>query len=205
MKQISISKKAVLALMLIMIFLPSMAQDREHTEFYRQSMHTNNKGMYVLGSWAVANLLIGGIGWQQNTGDTKYFHQMNFFWNTVNLSIAGFALYNNLSGGIEDLTNEMMVKNHYKIEKLYLINGGLDLVYIGTGFMLKNLSPKKEKNKDILKGYGNSLILQGSFLLVFDAVMWVIQRNHRLEFLDNFNLSIIPINNLTGVAFTISF
>jgi hypothetical protein len=205
MTQKNISIKTFIAVMLIFSFLSSLAQDQSYTEFYQRSLHYNNTGMYVLGSWAVANLIIGGIGWNQNTGDTKYFHQMNFFWNTVNLSIAGFALYNNLSEGFEDLTNQMMVQNHYKIEKLYLINGGLDFAYIGTGFLLKNLSSKKEKNKDLLKGYGNSLILQGSFLLVFDAVMWGIQRNHRLHFLDNMDVSFNQINHHTELVFGLTF
>jgi hypothetical protein len=205
MNQKSISIKTTFVILLVLTFLTSLAQDQFHTDFYRKSLQNNNTGMYVLGSWAVANLLIGGIGWNQNTGDAKYFHQMNFFWNTVNLSIAGFALYNNLSGGFEDFSNEMMVQEHYKIEKLYLINGGLDLVYIGTGFLLKNLSSKKEKNKDLLKGYGNSIILQGSFLLVFDAVMWGIQRNHRLQFLDNVNISYTHINNFSEMGLALRF
>lgn len=195
----------IIIILLVFAFLPSLAQDQIYTDFYQKSLRNNNTGMYVLGSWAVANLVIGGVGWNQNSGDTKYFHQMNFFWNTVNLSIAGFALYNNLSGSFEDLTNEMMVQNHYKIEKLYLINGGLDLAYIGTGFLLKNLSQKKEKNKNLLKGYGNSLILQGSFLLVFDAVMWGIQRNHRLQFLENINISFNHINNYSEMGLALRF
>lgn len=197
--------KIILGSLLVLTFLPAPAQDKLYAEFYQKSMRMNNTGMYVLGSWAVANLIIGGIGWNQNTGDTKYFHQMNFFWNTVNLSIAGFALYNILSVGFEDLTNEMMVHEHYKTEKLYLINGGLDLIYIGTGFLLKNLSPKKEKNKHLLKGYGNSILLQGSFLLVFDAIMWGIQRNHRLQFLDNINVSFNQVNNHTEVILGLTF
>lgn len=94
--------KIILGSLLVLTFLPAPAQDKLYAEFYQKSMRMNNTGMYVLGSWAVANLIIGGIGWNQNTGDTKYFHQMNFFWNTVNLSIAGFALYNILSVGFED-------------------------------------------------------------------------------------------------------
>lgn len=205
MKNQYISLKTALIFVLIFSFLPILAQDQLHNDFYQKSVQNNNTGMYILGTWALANLVVGGIGWNQTTGDTKYFHQMNFFWNTVNLSIAGFALYNNFSGGIENLTNEMIIQNHYKIEKLYLINGGLDLAYIGTGFILKSLSPKKEKNKNLLKGYGNSLILQGSFLFVFDAVMWGIQRNHRLHFLENLEFSINHLNNYTEIAFVLTF
>jgi hypothetical protein len=42
----------------------------------------------------------------------------------------------------------------------------------------------------LLLGYGNSIILQGAFLFVFDAVMWGIQRNNRLGFTENLQLSV---------------
>ncbi len=57
----------------------------------------NNIGMGILGGWALANITIGAYGWSQQSGQESYFHQMNLFWNTVNLGIAGFALYSNLT------------------------------------------------------------------------------------------------------------
>ena len=69
--------------LLALIFLPAPAQDKLYAEFYQKSMRTNNTGMYVLGSWAVANLIIGGIGWNQNTGDTKYFISFHFNYKCI--------------------------------------------------------------------------------------------------------------------------
>lgn len=167
------------------------AQD-DYNTFYTKSLSTNNTGMYILGSWAVANMVAGGYGWSQTTGQTKYFHQMNLFWNTVNLSIAGIALYSNLTTSFTDLSAAQMLEKHTKTENLYLINAGLDVLYVGTGFLLKHLATQKPKRHDLLKGYGNSVILQGGFLFVFDLVMWKIQHNHRLNFIQNLSFDVLP-------------
>lgn len=167
------------------------AQD-DYNTFYTKSLSTNNTGMYILGSWAVANMVAGGYGWSQTTGQTKYFHQMNLFWNTVNLSIAGIALYSNLTTSFADLSAAQMLEKHTKTENLYLINAGLDVLYVGTGFLLKHLATQKPKRHDLLKGYGNSVILQGGFLFVFDLVMWKIQHNHRLNFIQNLSFDVLP-------------
>ena len=146
--------------------------------------------MYVLGSWAIANIAIGAAGWARGSGENKYFHQMNLFWNTVNLSIAGIALISNFRTDITALTPDEMMNNHVRTERLYLINAGLDVLYIGTGVLLRSLSHKSAKRGDLMNGYGSSLILQGGFLLVFDAVMWGIQHAHRLQFLQSNNIDL---------------
>jgi hypothetical protein len=195
-------KIALIFLILLMAFFSASAQT-EHTLFFKQSMKTNNTGMYILGSWAVANLVAGGLGWSQTTGQTKYFHQMNFFWNTVNISIAGFALYSNLNTDINILSSAEMMEKHIKTENLYLINAGLDVLYVGTGFLLKHLATKKLNRHDLLKGYGNSVILQGSFLFIFDLVLWKIQHDHRLNFIQNLSFNCIPEISGFQLAMTI--
>lgn len=150
-------------------------------EFCRNSMRISNTGMSVLGTWAVVNIATGAWGWSKYEGEKKYFHQMNLLWNTVNLSIAGIALYNNLNYDCLAAGGEAVLSKHLRTEKILLVNSVLDAGYIGTGFLLKHLSGKSEKRADLLKGYGNSLILQGSFLLVFDLALYGIMRNARLD------------------------
>lgn len=186
----------------VFFFFIAGAQD-DYNAFYTKSLSTNNTGMYILGSWAVANLVAGGYGWSQTTGQTKYFHQMNFFWNTVNLSIAGIALYSNLTTSFADLSTAQMLEKHTKTENLYLINAGLDVLYIGTGFLLKHLATQKPKRHDLLKGYGNSVILQGGFLFVFDLVMWKIQHDHRMNFIQHMSINFIPEISGYQMTFTI--
>jgi hypothetical protein len=162
----------------------------DYQSFYQQSLKTNNTGMYILGSWAIVNMASGAVGWARGSGENKYFHQMNLLWNTVNISIAGIALISNFRTDITALTPDEMMNNHIKSERLYLINAGLDVLYIGTGFLLRGLSHKSSKRQDLMNGYGSSLILQGGFLLLFDAAMWGIQHAHQLNFLQHNNIDI---------------
>jgi len=199
-------KQSLLILSLLIIgVLPIFGQDSGMTDFYINSNQINTSGMYVLGGWAVANIAGGAIGWANSNGSAKYFHQMNVFWNTINLGIAGFALYSNLNTGISLLSADEMLAKHVKTENLYLINAGLDVVYIGTGFLLKHLSNKNLNKQDLLEGYGNSVILQGGFLMAFDLIMWGIQRNQRLDFLKNADLSFMQYENLSLLSVVIHF
>lgn len=166
--------------------------------FAQKSLSTQNTGMLILGGWAAANLIVGGYGWSKTTGQEKYFHQMNFMWNLVNLSIAGFALYSNAHTSIETLSISEVVTKHLKTEKVLLINAALDVGYVGTGFLLRHYSTKSDKFNSLLKGYGNSLILQGVFLLVFDLSLYGVLHSQRIEF-----LGVTP--TLNGLALTAKF
>jgi hypothetical protein len=192
-------------LFVLCTFTLVFAQELETIDFYKKSNQINTAGMYVLGGWAVANIAGGAVGWANSTGSTKYFHQMNVFWNSVNLGIAGFALYNNLNSDISLLAADEMLSKHIKTENLYLINAGLDVVYIGTGFLLKHFATTNPNKQDLLKGYGNSVFLQGGFLMAFDLIMWGIQRNHRLDFLKNAEFSFMQYENFSQLAVVIHF
>lgn len=161
----------------------------DYAQFNNQSIMTTNTGMSVLGGWAIGNIVLGAYGWAHNTGQQKYFNQMNLFWNTVNLTIAGISLYNNYHTDISLFDAEQIMSKHLQTEKILLINSFLDAGYIGTGFLLRHFSGKSEQRGDLLKGYGNSLLLQGGFLLVFDICLYGIMRNQRLDFLNNLNIS----------------
>lgn len=191
---------------LILVISVSVAEaQNDYYSFYEKSVNINNTGMVVLGSWAIANIAAGAYGWANNSGQSKYFHQMNLFWNTVNLSIAGFALYSNFSGDISSMTASEMISEHSKVERLYLINAGLDVLYVGTGFLLKHFAENNSKRHDLLKGYGNSVILQGSFLFVFDLVMWGIQHTRKINFSENMSLFISPEINAIQLGLSIPF
>lgn len=177
--------KTIISAVFFMLLCIPLAGQETYQQFYGRSLSTSNTGMYVLGSWAVVNMVSGIYGWTRFEGDRKYFSQMNFFWNTVNLSIAGFALHNNHNTDLSLMEAGDVIQKHMNLEKILLINSGLDLGYIGTGLLLKHFSTKNENRKDLLRGYGNSLVLQGGFLLVFDSVMYGILRSQRLDFLNN--------------------
>jgi len=171
--------KRIMAVVLFMLTAAAvMAQDGGKS-FGEASMAANNTGMYILGGWAVANMAAGAYGWAAYDGDKKYFSQMNIFWNVVNLSIAGFALYSNYSTDLVSAGADEILAKHLKTERLFLVNSGLDIGYMGAGFLMRHLSARSEKRGDLLKGYGNAVILQGGFLLVFDLVMYFVFNDMR--------------------------
>ena len=111
--------------------------------------------MIVLGSWGLANIAAGGIGYFTAKQDEwKYFHEMNFLWGVVNTAIAGI--------GLADVKNELAAKLSYQksytrylaTKRLYLINAGLDILYIGAGVGLSAYSTTAKNGADIYKGFG---------------------------------------------------
>jgi len=194
-------KSIILFSILIMISCYTFAQD-DYTEFFKRSIMTNSTGMAVLGGWAIGNITLGAYGWAQYSGQQKYFNQMNLFWNTVNLSIAGFALYKNYHTDASLFDAQEILARHLQTEKILLINSALDIGYIGTGFLLRHLSTRSDQRSELLNGYGNSLILQGGFLFVFDLCLYGILRNQRLDFLDGLNIGILP--GLNGFQFVLN-
>jgi hypothetical protein len=171
--------------------------------FYQHSLKINNEGMAVLGTWALANIAIGGYGWSQYSGERKYFHQMNLFWNSVNLSIAAIAIFSNLNADYTDWTTDQFLSKQLKTQRLFMINAGLDMVYMGSGLVLKRIASRYPDKEARLTGYGNSVILQGAFLFLFDLVMFGLQHAHRVHFIEE--LSLHPLQDAWGLALTYSF
>jgi hypothetical protein len=166
-------KRIVMSVLLLMTVITLSAQSSGKS-FAEASMAANNAGMYVLGGWALANMAAGAYGWATFEGEKKYFSQMNLFWNVVNLSIAGIALYSNYNTDLLSTGADEILTKHLKTERLFLINSGLDVGYMGAGLLMRHLSSGSAKRGDLLKGYGNAVILQGGFLLVFDLFMYFI-------------------------------
>jgi hypothetical protein len=94
--------------------------------------------MQVLGGWAAANIVVGGIGWASTNGTTKYFHQMNAIWNVANLGVALLGYTATIKDKDHVYTPQESLEEQHKLEKLFLVNGALDFVYIGAGLYLKH-------------------------------------------------------------------
>jgi len=134
--------------------------------------------MTGLGSWASFNLIGSGIGWASSKeSDLKYFHQMNVMWNMVNLGLAIPGYFKARKNDFEFTLSESLEAQH-KTEKIFLFNSGLDFAYITSGFLLRSMAQNNLDRKEQLNGYGSSLILQGSFLLIFDISAYLIHKNH---------------------------
>ena len=145
-------------------------------QFNNERIRITKNGMLVLGSWAAVNIAVGAIGLSTSTGETKYFHQMNLIWGSVNLAIAG-STYLGLRKKKSAISLSQTMLGQSAIEKTFLINGGLDLVYLTAGLYCLEKS-KNDSKPDKYKGYGKSLFVQGGSLLLFDVIMYITNLKH---------------------------
>ena len=167
--------KKTFTIILIITCSCALAQDSLRS-FNVSRNHITSSGMEVLGSWAIANIGVGAAGWASSAGGAnKYFHQMNVLWNTANLGAAILGFTGAAKNKNRQFTRAETLKEQQKIERIFLVNGGLDVAYIGTGLYLKLHGDIK--NSNLMRGYGSSIILQGVFLLLFDGTMYNAQRH----------------------------
>ncbi len=162
----------------ILLFFTLKTAAQQHMQdsiaFTRIKLSKNN--MFVLGAWAGANIIQGSISAVNATGSDHYFHQMNAYWNVANLALAGLGLWSAKKELAKHYTLAENITEQHKIEKILLLNTGLDVAYITTGLFLKERGNRLNHDQPI--GYGNSLLLQGSFLLVFDIIQYASHRRN---------------------------
>ena len=102
---------------------------------------------------------------------------MNVYWNIVNGALAGLGILE-AKKKQGNLSAFQTLDEQSSTEKTFLINTGLDAAYVMTGVYLLEKSKNSMDNQDMLKGYGQSVILQGGFLLLFDGIMYGVHRSH---------------------------
>lgn len=132
--------------------------------------------MMVLGSWAVVNIAAGLTFRQRRSGSDQHFHTMNAAWNGVNLGIAALGYWSAARTDPAALGLFESVEGHYRIQKILLFNAGLDVGYVLGGAYLLERAKTSTKNPERLKGFGQSIILQGGFLFVFDLVNYFVHQ-----------------------------
>ena len=135
-------------------------------------------GLTGLTTWAAGNMLVGGLGMAQTKGEVRSFHEMNFFFNTVNLTLGGLGILSTYKPRPADFKS--LIEYNHQIEKVYLFNIALDLGYMASGWAIYNKGLSQTGNKaDQNFGYGKSLVLQGGFLAVYDIVIFSFYRKCR--------------------------
>ena len=176
-----ISPKDYILPLLILAALPVGAQGLADLEVINQTrLDYNQQGMLILGTWAVVNLILGAVASFRTSGQTQAFHQMNAYWNVVNLGIAAYGFWQASQVAVLNFW-EVLVEQQ-QIEKVLLANSALDFGYIALGLYLIERGRRLEKDKWI--GFGKSIVLQGAFLLLFDAILYGFQQQLGIELLD---------------------
>jgi hypothetical protein len=136
-------------------------------------IHITKTGMEVLGSWGIVSITGGAAGYfTAKQDELKYFSEMNVLWGVVNTGIAAVSL----AGVKREMAAKMEFQQSYgrylSNKRLYLINAGLDVLYIGAGIGLTAYGQNQKKDPAIYTGFGKSITVQGIFLLLFDNIMF---------------------------------
>lgn len=170
-------QKILLLLCLTAFSLSAFSQKVNLANFEKERVRYSKNAMITLAGWSVANIVGSGIATDTRNKEMRYFHQMNVMWGGINLAIAGLGYWGANREKIDNPVMADVLKHQNRLEKTYLINLGLDVVYVGSG-LLMNKTSDNQKNPEKFKGYGNSIMVQGGFLLLYDAIMYSIHRKH---------------------------
>ena len=159
--------------------------------------------MTILGAWGVANIADGGIGYFMAKQDEwKYFHEMNAVWGVVNTGIAALGLANGRRERAEKI-NAMTAYERYKAsKKIYLINSGLDVLYMATGLGLTKYAETAKQNAAIFNGFGKSIVMQGAFLFIFDNFMYTTHARYNSKWIRVMDELTVSTNGI-GIRHTI--
>lgn len=162
-------KSVIANLGLIMAIVSSIQAQSDTTLPYivQKQFKLQRTSTQILAGWSVANLTLSGIALGQANGSNKYFHEMNLYWNVINVGIAGIGLLG-LRKINESPTVSSVVKEHYTLQKSLLLNTGLDIAYVTSGFWLLDKSKTEitQVRSERFRGFGQAVVVQGGFLLV---------------------------------------
>jgi hypothetical protein len=181
--------KKIFTILLILFATHAFGQD-SLKYFNNLRINTTSSGMKILGGWGIINIGTGAIwGWNNknttvysNLGgaqvatskgisrEGQYFFQMNTIWGAVNFGTGLLGYANIQKYRKKTLTAAEALEQQKRIEKIFRINAYLDIAYLGTGAYLKLVGDSRKS--PIMKGYGESILMQGGFLLIFDGLMY---------------------------------
>lgn len=169
--------RTISVILLIILSLHSHAQGITDVQLDAQRVRTNKTGMMILGGWGAANIVSGIAGFATAKKDVwRGFHGMNAVWGAVNGLIALGGYMGAMKEGRHPLTGQAAYDRYISNRRLYLINAGLDVLYIGTGLVIGN-AIRYNNHPNLYLGMGRSICIQGLALLIFDGAMYGIHRS----------------------------
>lgn len=150
------------------------------TRFIRRMKTLKTAQAINLAIWAGMNILTGSIFIYHTESYYFYFFAMNISWNIVNTAVAIFLYTHHNDVFKEPISLLKQIDYQRHIEKAVVFNLGLDLAFIATGFaMYYNGNIPKVPHPNLWLGFGISIILQGSFLLLQDIIFYMLHTQNR--------------------------
>ena len=192
----------LLPILFLILSLDAFGQYQTNQSYMLEKQKIGRSGMIAYTTWSGANLIGGAIGWGTAKGEWRYFGQMTTIWSIINLGISVPGLLGSFKTYENSVPTSELVRSQYSSEQTYLINGGLDFLYIGSGAVLSAISNQHPNNRDLLRGFGNAIMIQGGFLLLFDFMQFLRHRHQRTSsdklFIDGLSMS----NTGLGLKYT---
>ena len=170
-------QKTIIFICLIGLSLQSFSQKETLIAFEKQRVNITKKSMLVLGGWSAVNMVASAFATKTTNTEMRYFHQMNVLWNGINLGFAALGYLGAEYPKIKNPTLSAILKHQNGSEKTYMLNMGLDVAYMAGGLYMTERS-KSRLNPAKLKGYGNAVMVQSGFLLLFDTFNFFIHNKH---------------------------
>lgn len=156
--------------------------------------------MTALGAWGLVNVVQGSISATNTVGPEHYFHQMSAYFNTVNVGIAALGFLGIKKQLLKTNTMASEIREQQKIQKILLINSGLDIGYFGIGLLMRGSGIRNQNAK--IQGYGGSIMLQGAFLLAYDLLQFGAHRKNGKRLGQKFGIwSLGPTSTGMGLAY----
>ncbi len=136
-------------------------------------LFTDAKGMNKLTIWGGVNVATGLGGMLLSKDEQfQYFSGMNLAWGAVNSTIGLLVMQKLKRQSLSPYDGRKYYLDYKTGKKAYVINIGLDGVYMLSGALMMAHSKNDLTHENMWQGFGKSVIIQGIFLLVFDNVMY---------------------------------
>lgn len=140
-------------------FTERVAAREAHLQFERQAMST------LLG-WSALSVATGGMLLATGDDYARGVGLQNVTWGAIDGVIAGFGYRGIRKQGLLDKPPAYWRARDRKTRTIFLINAGIDVLYVALGATLWRVG-----KTDFVRGNGAGVMLQGSFLFVFDGAM----------------------------------
>lgn len=160
-------KTSLILLLTLVIFLELNAQEINEPDtywnLYEQRELQNERNKKILLGWGVANM-VSGIALYGT--DYRDIGVMNASWGLINASIAILAMRNAESFNRDDHSLSDLLQAEQKFNRIVALNTGLDVAYVTAG-----LAMTKYGNGSMIRQYGTSVMIQGTFLFLYDLFL----------------------------------
>ena len=162
--------------------------------------------LWRVAAWGGANVL-GGLAlvWGSRRASAParwHFGAMSAGWGAVNVGIATAGLLGTPTAPLTD--PEALRAAERQFHDILLFNLGLNVAYSAVGTTMLGAGYRNVDHAGRWRGFGTSLILQGTGLLVLDGIAFFASRARLSSLLDaqtTASLHVLP----TGAALTVQF